>query len=176
MTAMDILSYPSAWSESDLSYLPKPNTSDLVITSDPAPFEITKTAIVVALTGDDDLVMANNRSRGEEFVGGHIEPGETVEEAAVREAFEEARIVFGVLLLLGFQRMQVGGPKPGGYAYPYPVSCQQFLGGRVASLEPYVENEECLAPVVIPRSRVAAVLTPGQMVFYQAAVEALAGK
>jgi 8-oxo-dGTP diphosphatase len=47
-------------------------------------------AVVVVLFSSDRLVLVKNHQRGWEFPGGHRESGESYEDVAVREAFEEA--------------------------------------------------------------------------------------
>jgi len=49
-----------------------------------------RTAYAVAFDGDRFLMVYNERRRGWEMPGGHVEDGETSEQAAVREFEEEA--------------------------------------------------------------------------------------
>lgn len=80
--------------------------------------------------------MSNLVNRGWDLPGGHLEPGESPEEAVRREAMEEAGAVMEDLRVLGYEKISLGGPKPAGYPYPHPVSYQVFFYGRVKELRP----------------------------------------
>src|SRR5437868_12939512 len=52
-------------------------------------------------TNPEKIVLARNR-RGWEMLGGHLDPGETIEEALVREAIEEGGFYSTWYRLFGF--------------------------------------------------------------------------
>jgi len=169
----ELLSLPSVWTDRDVRYLPVPNRCDVVLTSDLAPGDLTRTAFVLPIMENGDLVMANVRKpgRGLEIPGGHIEAGEDAHAGAKREGLEEAGCHFDELVPIGFVRMTSQGTPPADWQYPHPLGFQQFFAGRVASLDAYMENEECGHPVVIPAAEVRTRLKGQALAFYERAAE-----
>lgn len=133
----------------NVAWLPAPNSIEVVASEILAPQHLTTTAFMIILTRDNKVIMAHNRRRGLEFAGGHIEPGETPTQAAVREAFEETGHRVSHIRAIGFQMMISEGTVPADYKYPHPLGFQQFFVGESMSHVPYVENDECLAPVAM---------------------------
>jgi 8-oxo-dGTP diphosphatase len=131
----------------DVAYLPLPNRVEIVFTRREPDPKLTRTAFLIPLFDDRSVMLAQNTRRGLEIPGGHVDKGETLVEAAIREALEETGCVVRDIVCVGHQRMTVEGDCPEGYQYPYPVSFQQFYAGRVERVTDYVENDECLAPV-----------------------------
>lgn len=87
--------------------------------------------------------------RGVEIPGGHVEPGETLMEAAVREAFEETGCTVDMVRPIGFQRLVSDGAPPEGYRYPFPLSFQTFFAGRVTSMQSPSAVDEVIKPRVL---------------------------
>jgi len=80
--------------------------------------EPTDLTVAVVVEQDDRFLMIEERSSGAVVVtqpGGHIEPGESPEQAAVREALEESGCVIEVSGLLGL------------YLWIHPQTRRQFL-------------------------------------------------
>jgi 8-oxo-dGTP diphosphatase len=125
----------------NLSWLPQPNESRIVLTSQLPPRELTATALVLAFDGDR-LLQTKLAARGWDIVGGHIEPGETPEAAARREAYEEAGARLGELHLLGYQRLRLLCPCPTSYRYAYPDSYQVFYWAQIEALDDFIPTEE----------------------------------
>ncbi|GAB4455440.1 MAG: hypothetical protein OHK0029_11580 [Armatimonadaceae bacterium] len=67
----------------------------------PAPAIPQPAALVFPFYGDR-VVLADIATRGWCIPSGHIEPGESPEDAVRREAFEEAGVELGTVLLLGY--------------------------------------------------------------------------
>lgn len=135
--------------EHNVPYLPFPNTVEVVITNDPAPSDLTRTAFMIPVEGDK-VVLATNQRRGLEAAGGHREGNETMVEAAIREALEETGSHVGDVIPIGYLRMQVYRiMAPEGYEYPFPLSFQQFFAGRLLTLDEYIDNDECSQPELL---------------------------
>ena len=60
--------------EQNISWLPQPNESRIVLSSQLPPGEMIATALVLAFDGDR-LLQTHLVARGWDIVGGHIEPG-----------------------------------------------------------------------------------------------------
>lgn len=98
--------------------------------------------------------------------------------AATREVMEETGAVLSPLVPLGVLRMKSSGTVPDGWRYPHPLGFQQFLMGMVQHLHDYIENDECLAPVILTPGTAMSPdgpLSHGQRAFYLAAHRALLG-
>ena len=72
-----------------MSKVGQPNEGRTVLSPQLPPGEMVTTALVLAFD-KDRLLQTNLAARGWDIVGGHIEPGESPEEAARRKAYEEA--------------------------------------------------------------------------------------
>jgi 8-oxo-dGTP pyrophosphatase MutT (NUDIX family) len=127
--------------EQNISWLPQPNESHIVLSSQLPPGEMMATALVFAFDGDR-LLQTNLTARGWDIVGGHIEPGESPEEAARREAYEEAGAKLKELHMLGYQRLRLLGPRPASYRYSYPDSYQVFYWAQIEALDEFIPTAE----------------------------------
>jgi 8-oxo-dGTP pyrophosphatase MutT (NUDIX family) len=71
-----------------------------------------------------------------------IEPGETAEQAVIREVWEETAARVEIMAPLGIQELEVFGAKPAGYRWPYPISVQIYYICRLIELCPFTSNDE----------------------------------
>ena len=95
------------------------------------------------------VVFAYNQNRGIEIPGGHVEKGETVESAAVREMTEETGCIVESPIHIVRITHECYFEKPEGYKYPFPTSYMEFFVADVIDIDEYVENDECKAPIFI---------------------------
>jgi 8-oxo-dGTP pyrophosphatase MutT (NUDIX family) len=127
----------------NLSWLPQPNEARTVLSASLPPRELTATALVLAFDRGQ-LLQTRLAARGWDIVGGHLEPGESPEAAARREAYEEAGARLGEVHVLGYQRLRLLGPRPAGYRYAYPDSYQVFYWAQIEALDAFLPTEEAL--------------------------------
>ena len=133
--------------QNNLSWLPQPNTVVITATTEMPPLELCTAAYVLAFEGND-LLMAD-LDRGVDIPGGHIDPGETPEQAMRREALEETGATLGPARLFAVQKMTVTGPKPEGYKYPYPVSYQLMYVAQGVTQGTFTSDEDSKGGVMI---------------------------
>lgn len=88
------------------------------------PVELCTAAMCVPLVSTGEVVMTQNR-RGWELPGGHIEPGESVEEAMLRELMEEVGYIPETYHIFGYRKVYSSRPIPHAQRegfYPSPIS------------------------------------------------------
>jgi 8-oxo-dGTP pyrophosphatase MutT (NUDIX family) len=161
---------PSIHERTDVSYILLPNTVDVIVSDNLVPREINPTTFAFVFTEDGKLIMANNRRRGPEVAGGHIEGDETSLDGAKREVWEETGAHVDELTPVGFFRSVTEGEMPENYRYPYPVSCQQFFAGIATRIDKYEVNDECLEPFTLEPTGAKAVLNEGEFLLYKVAL------
>ncbi|HXR64997.1 MAG TPA: NUDIX domain-containing protein [Ktedonobacteraceae bacterium] len=127
--------------EHNIPWLPQPNKGQIVLSSQIPPRELSVTSFVLAFSGNSFL-QTHLVKRGWDLVGGHIELGESPEEAVRREVQEEAGATLGSLHLLGYQRLRLLGPRQAEYRYPYPDSYQIFYWAEITMLGSFSANQE----------------------------------
>jgi 8-oxo-dGTP pyrophosphatase MutT (NUDIX family) len=157
----------------DVKYLPLPNQVEFIADSSPAPLELTSTAFLMPFVLGKRVVFANNSRRGLEVPGGHVEVGETLEQAAKRECLEETGCHVTMVVPIGYLRMTSEGEVPEDWKYPHPVSYQQFYAGFVDWIDPYEVNDECLQPFFFSRELAEAELDPQRLAIYLHACEVM---
>jgi 8-oxo-dGTP pyrophosphatase MutT (NUDIX family) len=95
---------------------------ELYKSSELPPAELCTAVFCLAL--HDDGVVLTRTKRGWEMLGGHIETGETVEEALFREAHEEGGFTPEEYQLFGHKKLTAPRPVPSsreGIFYPFPT-------------------------------------------------------
>jgi 8-oxo-dGTP pyrophosphatase MutT (NUDIX family) len=170
-----VMEQPAHFSLPDQGYMPRPNLTCVVFTDTMPPAELTTTGFVVVLDGDH-VILVNELQRARlEIPGGHVDPGETPPEAALREVYEEVGVIVDNLKPIGYLRQVVHGEKPENYSYPYPISFQQFFMGDIVSVETYVPNDECGMPARLLITDAIEILDPRHAAFISEAVRLRSG-
>ncbi len=129
-------------SNSHIPWMPSNSEGRLYHTDDlPAP-EVCGTAFAFAFL-DDRMLLTHLKKRGWDIPGGHIEPGESPEQAAIRETLEEAGVLVEPVQLIGTQELEVFGQLPRD-GWIHPISAQVFYFCRVIEILPFIPTEEAL--------------------------------
>ncbi len=89
-----------------------------------------------------DLLEGERPVRILDIPGGHIDPGETPEEAVVRETFEETGVRVKVLRQVAYKENTINAPEPPGWRYPYPTGYMIFYLCEVVEETPFSGNED----------------------------------
>ncbi len=127
----------------DVAWLPLPNQAQW-IPSDKLPAESHGLVTGAYVLGqyEGKFLMGRHHTRGWDIVGGHVDSGEKPEDAAKRECREETGATVGQLRLVAYQKIEIFGPKPEGYLYPYPVSYQALYTGKILQLGEFLLGDE----------------------------------
>lgn len=126
----------------NIPWMPLDSEGRLYHTDELPPLEHCTTAFVFAFEGEL-LLLTRLAKRGWDIPGGHIEPGETSVQAAVRETLEETGVLVEQLALIGVQELEVFGALPRA-GWTQPQRAQIFYQGRVARLDPFFATDEAL--------------------------------
>jgi 8-oxo-dGTP diphosphatase len=137
------------WTIRDFDLLPKPNEIRVVLNEVLPPAELVTSAGALAFDGDR-LLLARLTSRDWDLPGGHVEPGESPEQAMRREVYEEAGARLGPARVFAHTRVRVRAPKPNGYRYPHPDSYMVFYWARVVALDPFEPSAEATERRLFP--------------------------
>jgi len=125
----------------NISWVPHPNTVELRALSNLPDAHLMSSAYVLAFDQDNRVLLAD-LNRGWDIPGGHIDPGETAEEAARREAQEETGAIIGEMELIAGQYIIMEGDKPKDYKYPFPLSVQPLFMSTDFTLGEFTQDED----------------------------------
>lgn len=96
--------------------------------------ELPVTAVKIYVFQDNELLLTNINARGWDLPGGHVEPGETPEQAIVRELHEETGAQVKRLRFIGY--LKITNEKANERNRKYPkVSCILVYKGYEATLD-----------------------------------------
>lgn len=114
-----------------LPWLPHKHDFKIVIGEEVPDMSLTTSAHILPFKGED-ILLANVHSRGWDIPGGHLERGETHEEAVARELFEETGAKPLYMGYLGYMEINVHGEvPPPDWRYPFPTTYLAFYWGVV---------------------------------------------
>ena len=117
-------------------------TSTWFIESDWLPPRHLTTAALGFVFEGESLLLASIAGRAWDLPGGHLDDGESPEEAMRREVLEEAGAVVGHARLFAHQHIHSDDPVPEGFRYPHPDAYMVFYVGDIERLEPFVPTDE----------------------------------
>ncbi len=133
----------------NLSLVPQPNEYHLLLDEVMPPLLLVTSAFGLVFDSDC-LLMTKLVARGWDIPGGHIEDGETPEQAVRRELFEETAVIAQSLTLFAHAQITIHAERPDNYKYPYPVSYMVFYVGRVGEIRPFRPTAEAEARQFFP--------------------------
>ncbi len=79
--------------------------------------------------------------------GGHVDEGETSEQAVIRETLEETGVIVKVRKFVAYKKITIVGPKPENYRYPYPTGYMGFYICDIVEELPFEGNKETLGRI-----------------------------
>ncbi len=96
-------------------------------------FKVSPKHVLVMVNNNDKWLCTIHKRRGVEFPGGKVEPGETLEDAAVREVYEETNV--HITDIKWFADYLVHSIEP---------FCKAVYTGRVAAIDPFIGDHETM--------------------------------
>ena len=123
------------------------------------------TSVHAVCVQENKIVLSFIHNRGFKIPGGHIEPGESVEDALHREVFEEA-YVKGTLTYLGCLEVNhEENPKfDANGKYPL-ISYQAFYRMDITECLPFLRENESNARIWVERSEVSNVINDHELIY-----------
>lgn len=137
---------------------------ELFASKEEPPAELCTAVFCVAVTEDKKIVLARSK-RGWGLIGGHVEEGETLKDALVRESQEEGGFTPSQPQVFAHQKVTATEPalhQNSARKYPFPVSYQVFYWATTT--EPIVlpDGEEILESASFTPEEIAALNIPDQ--------------
>jgi 8-oxo-dGTP diphosphatase len=134
------------FSENNIPWLPQENVVDTYLSDEMPPVELCSS--MYSITFKDGSLLLSDLREGERKIrmldipGGHVDYGETPEDAVLRETFEETGVHVKILKLAAFKEIKIIGPKPETWRYSYPIGYMLFYICEVVEETDFNGNEE----------------------------------
>ena len=133
----------------DIAWLP-PDSEISLIKSEKLPVEEFVTSVHTLCFSDEKFLMIKHDERGWDIPGGHMKPDETLEEALKREVLEEAGATLSESKCFAYYKIQINGPRPPDYSYPYPNGYIVCYLSKLGSLLEFKGEFETSARALFP--------------------------
>ncbi len=134
--------------EDNIFWLPKgmKATVETYLSDELPPLEFCPSSYTLVFK-DGALLLADLRegerlTRSLDVPGGHIDEGESPEQAVIRETFEETGVYIDKPQLVAVKKIIIHTPKPEGYRYPYPVSYMLYYLSAFKEETPFKGNKD----------------------------------
>lgn len=130
---------------------------------EPDPALCTATFCVTIYNGE--LLLVNNKSRGWELPGGHLDEGEQLKDALEREILEESGAVIKDPQLFGYKKISPKNPvryKSTERFYPYPHSYVPYYFAEASELFDAQPAVDIVEVKKVGLKEAKKLLTPGQ--------------
>jgi ADP-ribose pyrophosphatase YjhB (NUDIX family) len=131
-----------------IPWMPENSEARLYQTHELPPTQLCGTAFAFAFL-DDRMLMTRLANRGWDIPGGHLEPGESPDQAAIRETLEETQVVVELLELVGIQELEVFDPLQRA-GWSRPLSVQLFYRCQVVEILPFHPTAEAVGRDFLP--------------------------
>lgn len=95
----------------------------------------------VFFSENQEVLLVRHRKRGWEVPGGHVELGESYEDAMGRELYEESQMTCDSLCQLGYLRKEALEERPLDCEYPHPLSYCLFYSGVISKVDVFSGDE-----------------------------------
>lgn len=143
-------------------------TWEIYASTELPPIELITAVACVALSydTDDGIVLTKNQRGGWEVLAGHIEPGETPDEAMEREALEEGGYSIQQATPIGYREITASQkPEPGTREanYPYPISYIAYYLARTDRPTVVPTGEEILESRTFSQKELSELVSNGQL-------------
>lgn len=124
-------------------------------------------AAFCVVTYQGKVILTEHKTRGYEFTGGHIEPGESIATAVIREAREEGGAIIDAPRFFGYKKVSPPRPMPHrsvpGRYYPFPHSYLPYYFAEASSLVKGTELPEDIASIrLVSHTEALELLQPDQ--------------
>lgn len=141
--------------EKNLPWIEAESTLEMFISDEMPPAH--ECSSVYAFVFKESALLQTDLREGErpirqlDIPGGHIDPGETPEEAVIRETLEETGVRIEQPRLIAYAKVTIDSGKPENYRYAYPVSYILFYKADAYKELPFEGNEEVYGRVWLPK-------------------------
>lgn len=154
---------PHVLATKTVPWIPVTHRLDVILAETLPPVDQTTSAFafVCDSSGRTLMTYVDREARGWDIPGGHLEPGESALDAAVRELYEETglRLPPSDLSIFAWHRIQLLEPPPADYRYPmlaYMTMFRAVLPGPGAPTQPPAGSESTHADW-LPRAEIERV-------------------